>query len=58
MVRGKLEEFFLFLHSFLYMIEKTNKESVVDLKTNNDNTYYMCTYHYKPAFMGGSTAYQ
>ena len=38
-IRGKPEESFSFLPSFLYMIEKTNRGSVVDLKTNNENRF-------------------
>ena len=38
-IRGKPEESYSFLPSFLYMIEKTNRGSVVDLKTNNENRF-------------------
>ena len=38
-IRGKPEESYQLLPSFLYMIQKINPGSIVELKTNQDSTF-------------------
>ena len=38
-IRGKPEESFSFLPSFLYMVQQTNPGSMVDLKTTDDGKF-------------------